>query len=138
MVAQDRLAASRPARRITSRAGYWSWLRVAMVVVAVAQRRLGHTSVSFTLDRYGYLYPESDAALRDRLDAIYSSGQRDQVAAVLDLLQERLRPSAAPERGERRRHSTGNGSDLDGAARRWEDHQGPGAALSVQVGLAAQ
>ena len=24
--------------------------------------RAGHTSVSFTLDRYGHLYPESDAA----------------------------------------------------------------------------
>ena len=35
--------------------------------------RAGHTSVSFTLDRYGHLYPESDAALRDRLDAIYAS-----------------------------------------------------------------
>jgi hypothetical protein len=39
--------------------------------------RAGHTSVSFTLDRYGHLYPESDAALRERLDAIYSAGQRD-------------------------------------------------------------
>ena len=29
--------------------------------------RAGHTSVSFTLDRYGHLYPESDAALRDRI-----------------------------------------------------------------------
>jgi hypothetical protein len=44
--------------------------------------RAGHTSLSFTLDRYGHLYPESDAALRDRLDAIYSAGERDQGAAV--------------------------------------------------------
>ena len=36
--------------------------------------RAGHTSVSFTLDRYGHLCPESDAALRDRLDALYSAG----------------------------------------------------------------
>ena len=28
--------------------------------------RAGHTSVSFTLDRYGHLYPEADANLRDR------------------------------------------------------------------------
>jgi hypothetical protein len=40
------------------------------------------TPVSFTLDRYGHLYPESDAALRDRLDAIYSAGERDQSAVV--------------------------------------------------------
>jgi hypothetical protein len=30
--------------------------------------RAGHTSVSFTLDRYGHLYPEADRALRARLD----------------------------------------------------------------------
>jgi integrase len=58
--------------------------------------RAGHTSVSFTLDRYGHLYPELDAALRDRLDAIYSSGQCDQDAAVLDLFQERSRPQRGP------------------------------------------
>jgi integrase len=28
--------------------------------------RAGRTSVSFTLDCYGHLYPESDTALRDR------------------------------------------------------------------------
>jgi hypothetical protein len=38
----------------------------------MARRWLGRavTSVSFTLDRYGHLYPESDTALRDRLDAL--------------------------------------------------------------------
>jgi integrase len=36
--------------------------------------RAGHTSVSFTLDRYGHLYPEADTALRDRLDALYVAG----------------------------------------------------------------
>jgi integrase len=53
--------------------------------------RAGHTSVSFTLDRYGHLYPESDAALRERLDAIYSAGQRDQddAAVVVELFRER-------------------------------------------------
>jgi hypothetical protein len=30
-------------------------------------RRGGYVSVSFTLDRYGHLYPEADAALPDRL-----------------------------------------------------------------------
>jgi hypothetical protein len=58
--------------------------------------RVGHTSVSFTLDRYGHLYPESDAALRDRLDTLYSAGQRDQDAAVVDLFQERSRPQHRP------------------------------------------
>jgi integrase len=35
--------------------------------------RAGHTSVSFTLDRYGHLYPEADRALRDRLDRIHEA-----------------------------------------------------------------
>jgi hypothetical protein len=52
--------------------------------------------VSFTLDRYGHLYPESDAALRERLDAIYSAGERDQGAAVVDLFRERSRPQRRP------------------------------------------
>jgi hypothetical protein len=52
--------------------------------------------VSFTLDRYGHLYPESDAALRDRLDALYSAGQRDQDAAVVDLFPEHARPQRHP------------------------------------------
>ena len=36
--------------------------------------RAGHASVSFTLDRYGHLYP-ADTALRDRLDALYGTAQ---------------------------------------------------------------
>ena len=35
--------------------------------------RAGHASVSFTLDRYGHLYPEADLSLRERLDAIWSA-----------------------------------------------------------------
>jgi integrase len=58
--------------------------------------RAGHSSVSFTLDRYGHLYPESDAALRDRLDAIYSAGQRHQGADVVELSRERSRPQRSP------------------------------------------
>jgi integrase len=37
--------------------------------------RAGHTSVSFTLDRYGHLYPDADHALRDRLDALHALTQ---------------------------------------------------------------
>jgi integrase len=35
--------------------------------------RAGHTSVSFTLDRYGHLYPEADTTLRDRLEAMHAA-----------------------------------------------------------------
>jgi integrase len=40
--------------------------------------RAGHTSVSFTLDRYGHLYPEADLALRDRLDRIHEAAGDDE------------------------------------------------------------
>jgi hypothetical protein len=43
--------------------------------------RAGHSSVSFTLDRYGHLYPEADTALRDCLDALYGAGQLGRAAA---------------------------------------------------------
>jgi hypothetical protein len=33
--------------------------------------RAGHISLSFVLDRYGHLFPESYAALRDRLDLLF-------------------------------------------------------------------
>jgi hypothetical protein len=38
--------------------------------IKAVQAQLGHTSVSFTLDRYGHLYPEADLELRDRLEAL--------------------------------------------------------------------
>jgi len=51
----------------------------------------GHTSVSFTLDRYGHLYPDSYATLRDRLDALHSSAQ-ERDAEVIDLSAAVVRP----------------------------------------------
>jgi integrase len=44
--------------------------------------RAGHTSVSFTLDRYGHLYPEADTTLRDRLDALHATA-RPPVGAIV-------------------------------------------------------
>jgi integrase len=61
--------------------------------------RAGHTSVSFTLDRYGHLYPESDVALRDRLDAIYTAGQSDQGGVIVELPRKRPRPQRGPGTG---------------------------------------
>jgi integrase len=51
----------------------------------------GHTSVSFTLDRYGHLYPDSYATLRDRLDALHSSAQ-ERDAEVIDLSSTLVQP----------------------------------------------
>jgi integrase len=47
--------------------------------------RAGHSSVSFTLDRYGHLYPEADAALRDHLDAFYVDARPAPGGSVLEL-----------------------------------------------------
>jgi integrase len=66
--------------------------------------RAGHASVSFTLDRYGHLYPEADAALRDRLDPLYGSTQPAPAPRVIRLPE---RPGRGPrrlrQRQERRR-----------------------------------
>jgi len=45
------------------------WIAAGANVKEVATRA-GHTSVAFTLDRYGHLYDDADEALRDRLDAM--------------------------------------------------------------------
>src|ERR671913_1877676 len=37
----------------------------------------GNAPVSFTLDRYGHLYPEADLNLRERLDAIWTAREAD-------------------------------------------------------------
>lgn len=38
--------------------------------------RAGHTSVAFTLDRYGHLFPEADEQLRAGLEAMFEAGAR--------------------------------------------------------------
>ena len=44
--------------------------------------RAGHTSVSFTLDRYGGLFEGHDRELRDRLDAMYTDASEGQVLSL--------------------------------------------------------
>ncbi len=39
--------------------------------------RAGHTSVSFTLDRYGHLFPGSEDVLNDSLDALVETARQD-------------------------------------------------------------
>jgi hypothetical protein len=43
--------------------------------------RAGHTSVSFTLDRYGHLFPWSEEVLNDSLDAPAQKGRTQDVEA---------------------------------------------------------
>jgi integrase len=45
------------------------WIAAGATNLEVS-RRAGHTSTSFTLDRYGHLFPAADEALRERLDAL--------------------------------------------------------------------
>jgi hypothetical protein len=60
--------------------------------------RAGHASVSFTLDRYGHLYPEADTALRDRLDVLYSIARPTPEGTVVRLSRRVGRgPSVAPD-----------------------------------------
>jgi integrase len=61
--------------------------------------RAGHTSVAFTLDRYGHLFPGHDDELRDRLDAMHAQGlQAVPGGTVLELPGGPARPGAAPAR----------------------------------------
>src|SRR5215211_317552 len=60
--------------------------------------RAGHTSVSFTLDRYGHLFEGHDAALHDRLNAMHAEGLKAaSVGAVLEL---RSSPFEPPHRSD--------------------------------------
>jgi Phage integrase family len=59
--------------------------------------RAGHASVSFTLDRYGHLYPEADTALRDRLEVLCGAARPTPEGTVVRLRGQGGRgPSVAP------------------------------------------
>ncbi len=45
------------------------WIKTGANPLEVS-RRAGHTSASFTQDRYGHLFPEADREVADRLDAL--------------------------------------------------------------------
>ncbi len=45
------------------------------------QERLGHSSITVTLDRYGHLFPKLDEALTDRLDALHEEALHAVAAA---------------------------------------------------------
>lgn len=62
------------------------WIASGANVLEVS-RRAGHTSTSFTMDRYGHLFPEADSALADRLETMVlgAESQRQPVATVSPL-----------------------------------------------------
>ena len=63
--------------------------------------RAGHTSVAFTLDRYGHLFPGHDDELRDRLDAMHAQGlQAVSGGAVVELPGGPARPQCGPRQSK--------------------------------------
>jgi len=60
------------------------WIATGANPLEVA-RRAGHTSVSFTLDRYGHLFPEADRTLAQRLEAVYVAPAAAPTAPVVEL-----------------------------------------------------
>src|SRR5205085_5280882 len=60
------------------------WIAAGANPLEVA-RRAGHTSTSFTQDRYGHLYEESDLDLRTRLDAMFAGGASAKTGEVVQL-----------------------------------------------------
>jgi integrase len=46
------------------------WIRAGGNTLEIS-RRAGHSSVAFTLDRYGHLFPEADTELSERLSGLY-------------------------------------------------------------------
>lgn len=62
------------------------WIEAGADIKRVATRA-GHTSVAFSLDRYGHLYPDADTALADRLgqamsEAAEAARSADNVVAI--------------------------------------------------------
>jgi hypothetical protein len=47
--------------------------------------RAGHTSVAFTLDRYGHLYGDSDLMLRKTLDAMAEAAEAATIPQIQHL-----------------------------------------------------
>jgi hypothetical protein len=82
-------------------------------------RRPGrHTSLSFTLDRYGHRHPDAGQALRDRLDALHDFSQGRQSAGLdgPETDQEgSSRPDGASQSRSHRLRPAGSGGGRDRA-----------------------
>ncbi len=63
---------------------------VSLLIRAGANRKevstwAGHSTVAFTLDRYGHLYDDADDTMPDRLNALLNATRRSEQAPVLPL-----------------------------------------------------
>lgn len=61
------------------------WIASGANVLEVS-RRAGHTSSSFTMDRYGHLFPEADSALADRLETMVTGAVESRAEATISEL----------------------------------------------------
>lgn len=69
-------------------------LRHTAVALAVAQgahpkaiqRRMGHSTINTTLDRYGHLFPELDEKIADDLGAVLETAVNSTAAATVSAL----------------------------------------------------
>jgi len=50
--------------------------------VLYVKERLGHASVTTTIDRYGHMFPSVEASLADALDGMYEATSNDRVVAL--------------------------------------------------------
>ena len=72
------------------------WIRAGGIPLEVS-RRAGHSSVGFTLDKYGHLFPEADAELSGRLSGLYMVPKK---ADKDDSDEETQSPAASPRPDE--------------------------------------
>jgi integrase len=73
------------------------WIKSGANVLEVS-RRAGHTSVSFTLDRYGHLFPEADLAVADRLDAMVTDEKTARASATISKSHGQKTAKKSPDR----------------------------------------
>jgi len=70
------------------------WIQAGGNVLEVS-RRAGHSSVAFTLDRYGHLFPDADTELSGRLSVLYRGPQPVPIAP--DAVESAVAASSRPD-----------------------------------------
>jgi len=78
-----------------------AWLISAGVPVLAISRRLGHASITVTMDRYGHLLPEVDASIMTALDDTLDKIDRGSTVGATDCAQQgATEPSSAVQAGQ--------------------------------------
>ena len=97
------------------------------------QARIGHSSVQVTLDRYGHLFPELDAAIADGLEGAFRASLRLIPGGADEAPQNPARDTARTQK-TRGRHkivaSDGHSRSLPDTAKSGPDQEEPSEAAS--------